>query len=305
MITPAYLKSGDRIGIVSTARKIVPEEMTQAYSVFREWGLEVIEDESLYEVHHQYAGTDEQRTEALQRMLDDDSIKAIFCARGGYGTVRIIDRIDFRNFRNNPKWVVGFSDITVLHSHIHSNFGIETLHAVMPYSFFHEKLTDESVESLRKALFGEKLSYEYVNDFPYRPGHVKGILAGGNLSLLYALDGTASDLDPEGKILFIEDLDEYLYHFDRMMMKMMRSGKLERLAGLIVGGITEMHDNTVAFGKSAYEIIQDVVVDYHYPVCFGFPAGHIADNRALILGREVELEVGDNVTLTFTEKEHG
>jgi muramoyltetrapeptide carboxypeptidase len=175
----------------------------------------------------------------------------------------------------------------------------------MPYSFFHEELSTESVESLRTALFGEKLFYEYVNDFPYRPGHVKGVLTGGNLSLLYALDGTASDLDPEGKILFIEDLDEYLYHFDRMMMKMMRSGKLERLAGLIVGGVTGMHDNSIAFGRSAYEIIQDVVADYHYPVCFGFPAGHIADNRALILGREVELEVGDNVNLTFNTKGDG
>jgi muramoyltetrapeptide carboxypeptidase len=299
MITPAYLKRGDKVAILATARKVAPEEMALAMKTFRGWGLDVVEDANLYASHNQYAGTDEQRLESLQRMLDDDSIKAIFCARGGYGTVRIIDRADFSGFVRNPKWVVGFSDITVLHSHIHTNFGIETLHAIMPYSFFHEKLSLESIESLRTALFGEPLLYDYANDFPYRPGYAKGVIVGGNLSLLYALDGTASDLDPEGKILFIEDLDEYLYHFDRMMMKMKRSGKLGNLAGLVVGGLTEMHDNTIAFGKSAYEIIQEVVADYDYPVCFGFPAGHIADNRALILGREVELYVGERLSLTF------
>jgi len=299
MISPAYLKRGDKVAIVATARKVAPEEMALAMKTFSRCGLAVGEDENLYASHNQYAGTDEQRLESLQRMLDDESIKAIFCARGGYGTVRIIDRADFSGFVRSPKWVVGFSDITVLHSHIHTNFGIETLHAIMPYSFFHEKLSLESIESLRTALFGEPLLYDYANDFPYRPGYAKGVIVGGNLSLLYALDGTASDLDPEGKILFIEDLDEYLYHFDRMMMKMKRSGKLGNLAGLIVGGLTEMHDNTIAFGKSAYEIIQDVVADYDYPVCFGFPAGHIADNRALILGRETELYVGERLSLTF------
>ncbi|MEI6577648.1 MAG: LD-carboxypeptidase [Bacteroidota bacterium] len=299
MITPSFLKSGDKIGIVAPARKVIPEEMENAYGVFRDWGLEVVEDQNLYEVHHQYAGTDEQRIDGLQRMLDDENIKAILCARGGYGTVRIIDRIDFRKFVKNPKWVVGFSDITVLHSHIQSNFGIETLHAVMPYSFFHQELTKECVDSLKKALFGQNLAYQYENDFPYRPGIAKGILVGGNLSMLYALDGTASDLNTDGKVLFIEDLDEYLYHFDRMMLKMKRGGKLDRLAGLIVGGITDMHDNSIAFGKTAYEIVQDAVSAYDYPVCFGFPAGHIADNRALILGRDVDLVVGENVSLTF------
>jgi muramoyltetrapeptide carboxypeptidase len=220
-------------------------------------------------------------------MFDDTSVKAVISARGGYGTIRIIDKIDFTTFKKHPKWMIGYSDITVLHSHIY-NLGFETLHATMPINF---AVNAEATETLRKALFGEKLSYEAEKHSLNRTGIAEAELVGGNLSLLYALTGSASDLDTKGKILFIEDLDEYLYHIDRMMMNLKRSGKLENLVGLIVGGMTDMKDNAVSFGKTAEEIILDAVKEYDYPVCFNFPAGHIDRNLVLIIGRKVKLEV--------------
>ena len=294
MISPPYLNPGNKIGIISTARKLTESELEPALKVFADWGLEVVLGKYLFAEDHQYAGSDEQRATDLQRMLDDDEISAIICARGGYGTVRIIDRIDFSNFMKNPKWIVGYSDITVLHSHIHRNFGIETLHAIMPLNF---PGSSEALSSLKKALFGKSLSYE-LEPHPFnRNGQCKGQLVGGNLSLLYSLNNTASDIDTNDKILFIEDLDEYLYHIDRMMINLRRSAKLEKLAGLIVGGMTEMNDNEVPFGKTAYEIIAEAVKPYSYPVIFNFPAGHVSDNRVLIIGRESEMTVSDRVLL--------
>jgi muramoyltetrapeptide carboxypeptidase len=299
MLTPRYLQKGDRIAIVSPARKISPAEVEPAANMFRSWGLDVVEGEHLYSSYHQFAGSDDQRKSDMQQMLDDDSIRAIVCSRGGYGTVRIIDKLDFTRFRQNPKWIVGYSDVTVLHSHIHRHFNIETLHAIMPANFKGECDGNKSVTSLKKALFGKELTYRHPGEALNRKGTCKGQLVGGNLSILYSLTNTSSDISTNGKILFIEDLDEYLYHIDRMMMNLRRSGKLEGLAGLVAGGMTKMNDNEVAFNKTANEIIAEAVHDYPYPVCFNFPAGHLADNRALILGREVTLEVSEQVRLSF------
>ncbi|MGQ0828015.1 MAG: S66 peptidase family protein [Bacteroidota bacterium] len=295
MTKPAYLKKGDKIGIVATARKVSKQEMQPAIDIFKSWGLQVVLGKNLFKSDNQFSGTDEQRAADLQAMLDDTSIKAIISARGGYGTIRIIDKIDFNKFKKNPKWIIGYSDITVLHSHIH-NMGIETIHATMPINFTKNK---EATETLRKALFGEKLVYDIKSHPLNRKGEAKAELVGGNLSLLYALTGSISDSDTKGKFLFIEDLDEYLYHIDRMMQNLKRSGKLKHLKGLIVGGMTDMKDNAVPFGKTPEEIISDAVKEYKYPVCFNFPAGHVDRNLALIFGRQVKLNVRKDTRLTF------
>ena len=289
MTLPPYLQTGDRIGIVACARKISKEELQFSIDTFTNWGLEVVLSKNLFEQHHQFAGTDEQRAEDLQTMLDDSSVKAIICARGGYGTLRIIDKIDFTKFKQHPKWMIGFSDVTVLHSHIH-NLGIQTLHAKMLLNI---NKNPESTETLRKALFGEALNYEVESHPLNRKGNAEGQLVGGNLSLLYALAGSVSDIDTKGKILFIEDLDEYLYHIDRMMVSLKRYGKLSELAGLVVGGMTDMKDNQIPFGKNAEEIILDAVKEYNYPVCFSFSAGHIDRNLAIVLGKKVVLNVDE------------
>lgn len=290
LIQPLYLKKGDKIGIVACARKISREEIQPAVDILKSWELEVVLGNNLFNADNQFSGTDNERAEDLQQMLDDSSIKAIISARGGYGTIRIIDLLDFSKFKQNPKWIIGYSDITVLHSHIH-NLGFETIHATMPINFMVDK---EATESLRRALFGEKIEYNFESHPLNRNDKAEGQLIGGNLSLLYALSGSISDIDTQGKILFIEDLDEYLYHIDRMMINLKRSGKLKNLAGLIVGGMTDMKDNTIPFGKSAEEIILDTVKEYDYPVCFNFPAGHIDKNMALIFGKKLTFEVKEN-----------
>jgi len=299
MTTPQYLKKGDRIALVSPARKITREELAPAIKLFTDWGLDVVQGEHLYASYKQFAGSDEERRADMQQMLDDESIRAIVSSRGGYGTVRIIDRLDFSRFVESPKWIVGYSDVTVLHSHIHRHFNIETLHAIMPVNLKDKCEGNRSLNSLKKALFGKEISYTIPSGPNNRKGTCKGQLVGGNLSILYSLTNTNSDIDTNGKILFIEDLDEYLYHIDRMMMNLRRSGKLEGLAGLIVGAMTKMHDNSIPFEKTTEEIIAEAVDDYPYPVCFNFPAGHLDDNRALILGREVKLEVAEEVLLKF------
>lgn len=297
MITPHYLQQGDKIGIVSTARKITLKELQPAIDQFTTWGLDVVLGDHLFKTHNQFAGTDEERKADFQAMMDDDEIKAIICARGGYGTVRIIDKLDFSHFIENPKWICGFSDVTVLHSHIHQNFGIETIHSLMGFNLGKPETTPEAINSLRKALFGEALSYEFASHELNSVGETKGILIGGNLSILYALLGSPSDIDTTDKILFLEDLDEYLYHMDRMMMNMKRNGKLSNLRALVVGGMSDMNDNAIAFGKTAEEIIVDAVKEYDYPVCFNFPAGHIDDNRAVYFGREATVQISAEKTI--------
>ena len=296
LIHPPFLKKGDKIAIVASARKISMQELQPAIDIFKSWGLEVVLSKNLLGSDNQYSGTDAERTEDLQEAFDDSVIKAIVSARGGYGTIRIVDKINFTKFRLQPKWIIGYSDITVLHSHIH-NFGIETLHATMPINF---SVNTEAVETMRKTLFGEKLKYEIEKHSLNREGFAEAQLVGGNLSLLYALTGSNSSLHTKGKILFIEDLDEYLYHLDRMMVSLKRSGKLSDLAGLVVGGMTDMKDNQIPFGKTAEEIIMDAVKEYNYPVCFNFPAGHIDKNLAVVLGRTIRLIVGEkDTTVSF------
>ncbi|CAN5556452.1 LD-carboxypeptidase [soil metagenome] len=290
LIQPPHLKKGDKIAIVASARKISMQEIQPAIDIFKSWGLEVVLSKNLFSSDNQFSGTDDERASDLQTALDDESIKAVISARGGYGTIRIIDKIDFTKFKQHPKWVIGYSDITVLHSHIH-NFGIQTVHATMPLNF---SVNADAVETLRQTIFGEKLSYEIPKHILNRVGSAEAEIIGGNLSLLYALTGSASSVHTKGKILFIEDLDEYLYHIDRMMVSLKRNGKLCELAGLVVGGMTDIKDNQIPFGKTAEEIIFDAVKEYNYPVCFNFPAGHVDRNIALVLGKKMKLVVDDN-----------
>ncbi|MFC2102141.1 LD-carboxypeptidase [Bacteroidota bacterium] len=299
MTLPPYLHKGDKIAIVSPARSITFEEVFPAMKLFQKWGLEVVLGTHVFGKHHQFSGTDEQRRQDLQQMLDDPTIKAVIASRGGYGTVRIIDKLDFTTFSQHYKWIVGYSDITVLHSHIYRHLGIQTLHATMPYNVNNQNINEIAVESLRKALFGEKISYAKPITFWDRTGLMVGELVGGNLSILCSLIGTPSDIDTRDKILFLEDVDEYLYHLDRMMMTLKRNGKLSGLKGLIVGGMTGMRDNEVPFGKDAHEIIKEAVKEYTYPVCFDFPAGHEKLNVAIYLGRKAKLIVDKEVSLLF------
>jgi len=299
MIQPQYLKRGDKIAILAPARSISFDEVHPAMKLFQKWGLEVILGSYVFNIDNQFAGTDAQRMKDFQVMLDDASIRAIICARGGYGSVRIIDKLDFTRFMRNPKWIVGYSDITVMHSHIHRHFGVETLHATMPMNMPANRLGNKSVESLRKALFGEEIVYSKRIGPLDRTGAGEGILAGGNLSMLYSLMGSHSQIDTKGKILLLEDVDEYLYHIDRMMMNLKRAGMLKELKGLIVGSMQEMKDNAIPFGKTAAQIVMGAVKEYKYPVCFDFPAGHGPENLALILGRRVKLIVDEEVELGF------
>ncbi len=300
MITPPELKQGDCVGIVSPARKVTQGDLQKGIDILESWGLGVIAGSNALNSFHQFSGTDKERTTDFQDMLDDDSIRAVFCARGGYGSVRIIDKLDFSRFIKSPKWIVGYSDITVFHSHIHSNLNIESLHAEMPYGFGMDK-SPQSLETLNSVLFGKSLEYDLPGHELNHRGFCSGQIIGGNLSILHNLTGTVSDINTDGKILFIEDVDEYLYHIDRMMMSLRRSGKLEKLAGLIVGGMSEMNDNEIKFGRNAYEIITNNTSDYSYPKFFGFPGGHLYDNRVLIIGRHAALTVGDDVNLKFDE----
>ena len=294
MIQPTYLQKNDTVAIVSTARKISLKEIQPAIKLLKNWGLKVVIGNTIGFEENQFAGTDAQRISDFQKMLDDPKIKAIWCARGGYGTVRIIDSLDFTEFKKNPKWIIGYSDITVFHNHIH-NFGIETLHATMPINV--SENSEKSLTSLKKGLFSNTISYEISSSKDSKTGSYSGFLVGGNLSILYSLLGSNSSINTDGKILFIEDLDEYLYHIDRMLMNLKRNGYFNNLKGLIVGGMSDMNDNAIPFGKTAKEIILDVVSEFDFPVVFDFPAGHINDNRALILGRKVSLEVEKEKTI--------
>jgi muramoyltetrapeptide carboxypeptidase len=296
MIIPPYLQPGDNIAIVATARKISEEEVLPAITFLKNLGLNVVTGKHLYKTEHQFAGSDSERSEDLQWAMDDDNIKAIVIARGGYGSVRLVEYLDFNRFVNHPKWIFGYSDVTVLHNLIHRQ-GIASLHATMPINF-HKN--EEATQSLVNCLFGKEIKLESTPNPLNRAGQANAQVVGGNLSLLYSLAGTPYDLDTAGKILFIEDLDEYLYHIDRMMMQLKLSGKLKHLAGLIVGGMTDMKDNTIPFGQTAQQIIYDAVKHYAYPVCFDFPAGHIDRNLALYFGKEATLSVSSQtVSLNY------
>lgn len=297
MTAPPFLKQGDKVAIVSTARKILRSEIEYAIATLESWGLEVVVGDTIDSVHNQFAGTDIQRISDFQKQLIDPEIKAIICARGGYGTVRIIDNLDFQQFLKNPKWIVGYSDVTVLHSHLTRVYNVQSLHATMPINYSNN--TDLAISTLKCALFGEPYRIECATHILNKTGSATGAIVGGNLSILYSLMGSVSQVDTDGKILFLEDLDEYLYHIDRMMQNLRRANKLANLAGLIVGGMTEMNDNEVPFGMTAEEIISEAIKDYDYPVCFGFPSGHINDNRAIYMNKKANLIVGDTIKLAF------
>jgi muramoyltetrapeptide carboxypeptidase len=288
---PPYLKKGDQVAIVCPAKKL-PQRIDDAVEVLKEWGLEVLIGESVYASENQFAGSDELRSKDLQRYLDDPNVKAIISARGGYGTIRIIDELDFTAFCQHPKWIVGFSDITVLLSHILELCNVMGIHGQMPYTF--ADASPASLESLRKALFGEPITYEYSSSFENKPGTAEGILIGGNLTMLVMVEGSVSEMDYTDKILFIEDVGEQEYAIDRMMRMLKRAGKLSNLKGLIVGAFSGIEQEKIPFGLSPEEIILDLVKDYDYPVCFGFPTGHIDDNRAMVLGAEVLMSVQKN-----------
>ncbi len=316
MLIPPVLRPGDTIAIIPTARAITAEELREGIALAERWGLKVKLGAGIGRKHFQQSGTAEERAADLQAALDDPSVRAIWCARGGYGTVHLLDHLDLSALRRDPKWIVGFSDITVLHNALH-NLGIASLHAQMPFNIGAK--TDECRETLRAALFGEEygvasgewrvtspagpsLATRHSSLATPREGTCEGILIGGNLSLLYALRGTPYDIDPRGKILFLEDLDELLYHMDRMVQNLRLAGWFKGLAGLVVGGLSDMRDKNPEdpFGRTAEQIIADALGDTTYPVCFGFPAGHIDDNRALRFGENAWLTVtAEGATLAF------
>jgi muramoyltetrapeptide carboxypeptidase len=296
--TPKPLKKGDVIGLVSTARKITKKELKPAIKLLESWKLKVAFAPHLFEEDHQFAGTDEQRLADLQGFIDNPEIKAILCVRGGYGTVRIIDELNFLALAENPKWIGGYSDVTVLLNKLRK-IGIEGLHCSMPVNF--ENNTAKSLESIRDVLFHKPLQYT-IPAHPFnKKGETRGRITGGNLSMLYSQLGSATALNTEGEILFLEDVDEYLYHIDRMMHALKRAGYFKGVSALIVGSMSGMRDNAIPFGHSAEEIIRNILAPYNFPVCFGFPAGHQRDNRALIFGRRAKLSVGAEVHLTFED----
>jgi muramoyltetrapeptide carboxypeptidase len=288
---PPYLKKGDKIAIVCPAKKL-PKSIDFGIEILQSWGLEVVIGKTVTGSYHQFAGTDQERAEDLQQFLDDKSIKAIIAARGGYGTIRIIDKLDFTAFNENPKWLIGFSDITILLSHALAALQTQSIHGQMPYTF--NESSPEALESLRKILFGEQVEYTYKSEFTNRIGNAEGILIGGNLSLLIAVEGSKSEMDYSDKILFLEDVGEHEYSIDRMMRLLKRAGKLAKLKGLIIGAFNEISEEKIPFGQTPEEIIWDLIKKYDYPVCFNFPTGHIDDNRAMVLGKNVHLAVDTN-----------
>jgi len=295
--TPPYLIEGDTIGITSPAGYISLKDITPSMQLMESWGFKVRIGESVGKRDYTYGGTDQERTDDLQRMLDDPEVKAIMCARGGYGLVRIVDRLDFSRFEKTPKWLIGFSDVTVLHGHINRNCGIATIHSKMCNSFpsdwsLASPVQVSTILSIKDALTGKTMEYTAPRALSNRLGTAEGALVGGNLSIIETLAGTASDLNTYGKILFLEDTGEELYRLDRMFWNLKRTGKLENLAGLIIGGFKlKKEDMGSEFGKSIYEIVMEKVGEYRYPICFDFPVGHQVNNFALRCGMKHRLEV--------------
>lgn len=300
--TPPPLRPGDTIAIVATARAISMEELRDGMALAKSWGLKVRLGASIGSKHFQQAGTTEERTADLQAAINDPAVRAIWCARGGYGTVHLLERLDLSPLLKDPKWIIGFSDITVLHNAL-ARIGVASLHAQMPFNIASK--SEACKESLRMALFGKGYEVDVTGRaalVPPRSGQCEGLLTGGNLSILYALRGTPFDIDPAGKILFLEDLDELRYHADRMIQNLKLGGWFRELSGLVVGGMSDMRDKNPddPFGKEVEQMIAEAVAPYDYPVCYGFPAGHIEDNRALVLGAKAKLSVTANgTTLSF------
>jgi len=295
-ITPSYLKKGDTILIIATARARSKEAIQPAIDILKSWGLHVEHGPNIFKTHHQFAGTDEERANDLQWAINHKTAKAILISGGGYGTLRVIDKVNFKPLLKNPKWVIGYSDTTALHSRLY-HLKVAAIHGTMAFQF---TKNEEATLSVKQLLFGEKVNYKFPYNKLNRPGVAEAEIVGGNLSLLYALSGSVDDISAKNKILFLEDLDEQLYHVDRMMLQLKRSGKLKHLKGLIVGGMSDMKDNAIPYGKTAEEIVLDAIKEYNYPVCFNFPAGHIEKNLALYLGKKAKLEITKNkVSLNY------
>jgi muramoyltetrapeptide carboxypeptidase len=296
---PPYLKKGDCIGSVAPAGFMPLEKMETCVNTLQDWGYTVRLGATTHSHSNNYfSGTDEERLSDLQEMLDDKEVNAILCARGGYGMSRIIDNLSFKKFKRHPKWIIGFSDITVLHAHIYSKYGIASFHAPMAAAFNDGGFSNVYIKSLKNVLEGLPANYECAAHEFNKHGTAEGELVGGNLTLLTHLIGTASDIKTKSKILFIEDIGEYLYNIDRMFLQLKRSGKLDKLAGLIIGGFSEMKDTERPFGKRVQEIIYDHVKVYHYPVCFNFPVSHEKENYALKIGGTYSLHVqSDSIRL--------
>jgi muramoyltetrapeptide carboxypeptidase len=303
LIKPEYLKKGDTVAIVapSGVLKNYNGYILKAKELLKSWELEVVIGENVFNDNGHFAGTDNQRSADFQLALDDKAIKGIWCARGGYGAMRIIDNLNFEKYKENPKWIIGYSDITAIHNDLHNNKS-ESIHGIMCKSL--EKIdvdNNESISLLKKTLFGEKLSYTIEGNNYNIEGNSNGQLIGGNLTLLHCLLGSESSIDTDGKILFIEDLGEYLYHIDRMLISLKRAGYFDNCKGLIVGDFTDMRKNTTPFGRNLKELILDIVKEYDFPVSFGFPAGHGEKNYPMILGREINLEVSkQQSTINFS-----
>lgn len=291
MIIPPYLESGDTIAIAAPARKVSEQEILPAVHFLQDAGFRVHYDDRLFAQCHQFAGDEPTRAGYIQELLDNPDIKAVWFARGGYGSARIIDMLDFTAFQRNPKWLVGYSDVTVFHAHVFQQFKIATLHATMPINVHDEEFDIPANRSLIDALSGRLLHYEIQEHSLNRVGEFSAPVIGGNLSILYSLMGTPSEPDTDGKVLFIEDLDEYLYHIDRMMTTLERGGKLQDLAGLIVGHMSDMHDNTIPYGKTAEEIVAEHCQKYDFPLIFNFPAGHEAMNKAIRMGYPMHCKI--------------
>ena len=296
-VIPPYLQPGDRIGLVCPAGYMPFENFRTCIQTLQEWGYQPVVGRTPGHQHHYFAGTDAERLNDLQQMLDDTSIKAILSARGGYGTSRLIDELNWEQIKANPKWIIGFSDITVLHSCLFTQLNTASLHAPMAAAFNDGEAQNEYIQSLRNALSGQPIVYETAAHPANKKGTAKGILVGGNLTLLAHQVGTATDIDTGGKILFIEDIGEYYYAIDRLLVQLQRSGKLKNLAGLIVGHFSDLKDTTVPFGQTVEEMMLEKVKDYHYPVCFQFPVGHDKENLSLKIGVSYLLAVGEQVTL--------
>ena len=301
MIIPPFLKQNSLIGLVSPAGKVEVSEIERAQEYLTSKGFRYLTSPHAADSFHQFSSTDNQRANDLQMMFDKPDIEAIWCTRGGYGAIRLLDKLNFDTLKKNPKWLIGFSDITVLHS-VFQKLGIASIHAPMCRNLKEDDYNNSGMETLWKFLKGTIPSYNLPAHELNRVGKANGILVGGNLSLLYALKGSSYDFNPKGKILFIEDVGEYLYQLDRMMQAMKVGGKLSGLSGLIVGQMSGMKDNDTPFGMSAYQIIADAVSEYDYPVMFDFPAGHTERNEPLLLGGEVRIDVSAEKSVLCWEK---
>lgn len=301
---PPYLTQGSVIGITCPAGYVSAERVAYAKELLELWGFKVKMGATVGSEHFYFSGNDAARLQDLQQMLDDPDLDAILMGRGGYGLSRIIDDIDFTTFNRKPKWICGFSDITVLHNHIHARTGIPTLHSPMGSAFSTETANADHIKNFFAALTGESLHYHAPPSEYNRQGRAEGILTGGNLAILAHLSGSASEVNTEEKILFVEDIGEHLYNVDRLMLNLKRSGKFDHLKGLIVGGFTDMEDTERPFGQTVEEIIWDKVKEYDYPVCFNFPVGHQDINYTLTLGMQHKLQVTEQGAHLELLKQH-